>query len=151
MPEAQLFYRGPFSQFHPRRLHHRQQSVRGRRAVHAYEQKARLSGDIAMAARILASSRNRMNTKMMGGAVHQASRSERNGTSAKVGIVTDRQPRASSARTPAYAESLLDTGDADHLAEASAQDFIWAVAWLARSGRAASRDHGRARTCWARS
>ena len=54
MPEVQLFFRGPFSQFHTSHFTLDYAYVCAEQYMH--EQKARLFGDLAMASRILASS-----------------------------------------------------------------------------------------------
>jgi ribA/ribD-fused uncharacterized protein len=121
MPEIQLFYRGPFSQFHTSHF-----TVAGKSYMCAeqymHEQKARLSGDIAMAARILASSSPHEH-KMMGGAVQGFDQAQWD--AAKVGIVTEGS-RAKFGQNAGLRRRLLDTGDAV-LAEANPKDFIWGI------------------------
>lgn len=116
-----LFMKGPFSQFHPSRF-----ELNGHAYVCAeqfmHEQKARLSGDVAMAERILKSDSPHEH-KLMGGRVSgfdQAVWDEH-----KIDIVTAGN-RAKFGQNAGLRRRLLDTGEAV-LAEASPKDYIWGI------------------------
>ena len=121
MPQVHLFYHGPFSQFH---TSHFTLEARAYMCAEQYmhEQKARLFGDDAMAARILASSRPHEH-KMMGGAVEGFDQDRWD--AAKIAIVTQGN-RAKFGQNPGLRRRLLETGAA-LLAEANPKDYIWGI------------------------
>lgn len=121
MPPVLLFMKGPFSQFHVSHF-----TVDGRSYVCAeqfmHEQKARLSGDVAMAERILKSDSPHEH-KLMGGRV--SGFDQATWDAHKVAIVTAGN-RAKFGQNAGLRRRLLDTGDAI-LAEANPKDYIWGI------------------------
>ncbi|HEX5005490.1 MAG TPA: NADAR family protein, partial [Hyphomonadaceae bacterium] len=116
-----LFFRGPFSQFHPSNFTLDDRAyVCAEQYMHA--EKARLFGDVAMAERIM-TSHSPHEHKLMGGAVAGFDQDEWD--SHKIAIVTDGN-RAKFAQNAGLRRRLLDTGDAI-LAEANPKDFIWGI------------------------
>jgi ribA/ribD-fused uncharacterized protein len=120
-PVVLLFFRGPFSQFHPSNFVIDERAyVCAEQYMHA--EKARLFGDIAMAERIMKSDSPHEH-KLMGGAVSGFEQDEWD--THKVAIVTDGN-RAKFGQNAGLRRRLLDTGDAI-LAEANPKDFIWGI------------------------
>ncbi|MDP3493621.1 MAG: NADAR family protein [Hyphomonadaceae bacterium] len=121
MPAVLLFLKGPFNQFHASRF-----IVDGQDYVCAeqymHEQKARLSGDVAMAERILKSDSPHEH-KLMGGRVSDFDQAKWD--THKIAIVTTGN-RAKFAQNAGLRRRLLDTGDAI-LAEANPKDYIWGI------------------------
>ncbi|HEY7799263.1 MAG TPA: NADAR family protein [Hyphomonadaceae bacterium] len=120
-PAVLLFFRGPFSQFHPSNF-----TVDGLAYVCAeqymHAEKARLFGDVAMAERIMRSDSPHEH-KLMGGRVEGFDQDDWD--THKVAIVTAGN-HAKFSQNAGLRRRLLDTGDAI-LAEANAKDFIWGI------------------------
>jgi ribA/ribD-fused uncharacterized protein len=118
-PAVLLFFRGPFSQFHPSNF-----TVDGLSYVCAeqymHAEKARLFGDVAMAERIMKSVSPHEH-KLMGGSV--SGFEQEDWDAHKVAIVTAGN-HAKFSQNAGLRRRLLDTGDAI-LAEANPKDFIW--------------------------
>jgi ribA/ribD-fused uncharacterized protein len=120
-PPVLLFFRGPFSQFHPSNFTFDGLSyVCAEQYMHA--EKARLFGDVAMAERIMTSNSPHEH-KLMGGRV--AGFEQDDWDTHKVAIVTAGN-RAKFGQNAGLRRRLLDTGEAI-LAEANAKDFIWGI------------------------
>jgi ribA/ribD-fused uncharacterized protein len=120
-PSVLLFFRGPFSQFHPSNFVIDDRTyVCAEQYMHA--EKARLFGDIAMAERIMKSDSPHEH-KMMGAAVSGFEQDEWD--THKVAIVADGN-RAKFGQNAGLRRRLLDTGNAI-LAEANPKDFIWGI------------------------
>jgi ribA/ribD-fused uncharacterized protein len=120
-PPVLLFFRGPFSQFHPSNF-----TIDGRDYVcaeqHMHAEKARLFGDVAMAERIMRSDSPHEH-KLMGGRV--AGFEQEAWDTHKIAIVTAGN-LAKFGQNTGLRRRLLDTGGAI-LAEANAKDFIWGI------------------------
>ena len=120
-PAVLLFFRSPFSQFHPSNFTIDDRAyVCAEQYMHA--EKARLFGDVAMAERIMTSDSPHEHT-LMGGHVSGFDQDEWD--SHKIAIVTDGN-RAKFGQNAGLRRRLLDTGDAI-LAEANPKDFIWGI------------------------
>ena len=120
-PVVLLFFRGPFSQFHPSNF-----TIDGLSYVCAeqymHAEKARLFGDVAMAERIMKSDSPHEH-KLMGGRVDGFEQDDWD--THKVAIVTAGN-RAKFGQNAGLRRRLIDTGDAI-LAEANPKDFIWGI------------------------
>ncbi|MDP3740556.1 MAG: NADAR family protein [Hyphomonadaceae bacterium] len=121
MPSVQLFYRGPFSQFHVSNF-----TVDGCDYVCAeqymHAEKARLFGDLAMAERIVKSGSPHEH-KLMGGRVSGFEQVKWDAN--KVAIVMAGS-RAKFGQNAGLRRRLLDTRDTI-LAEANPKDYIWGI------------------------
>ena len=120
-PAVLLFFRGPFSQFHPSNF-----VVGGLTYICAeqymHAEKARLFGDVAMVERIMKSDSPHEH-KLMGGQV--AGFEQDDWDAHRIAIVTDGN-RAKFGQNAGLRRRLLDTGDAI-LAEANPKDYIWGI------------------------